>query len=256
MGRKWSYIWRSAVALLALWLVIMKAAQQVKWIGPDPLLEFSLVIGAGLLVFSDNAYGVYQIYRRPKTNARRRKMEKYLLACLRALGESPGVDTFSLGASVYVYQRDWWRFNKRRLKRIRRYRLTDDPQESLISWNDTKGVVGKAARLGLPQHADWTKLAPLWNAEGSITVDTYNALSESDKWGFSYEEFHQVASKYVEALAVPIMNQEGSKVIGVLGLDVPYRSRAKDYSCVLKSYDAKQIATTCAIGLREVLSGE
>lgn len=46
MGRIWSFVWRGGVALLALWLVNLKGAQQVRWIGPDPVLEFLLVIGA------------------------------------------------------------------------------------------------------------------------------------------------------------------------------------------------------------------
>lgn len=255
MERVWNYSWRSIVALLGLLLVFLKAAQQVKWIGPDPALEFSLVMGAGLMVFLDNAYGVYLLYLKPKADKRRRKVEKHLLACLRTLGRDRAL-TFNLGASVYVYQRNWWRLDKKRLRRVRRYRLTDDPQESLISWSDAKGVVGKAAREGLPQHADWTALAPVWNANGGASVESYAALPEADRWGFSFEEFRQVASKYVEALAVPIMNRQGTKVLGVLGLDVPYRADSRKNSCILNTDDARRVASTCAIGLREVLDGE
>ncbi|NHW49195.1 hypothetical protein HAV21_20245 [Paenarthrobacter sp. MSM-2-10-13] len=256
MGRIWSYVWRIAVALLALWLVGLKAAQQVKWIGPDPWLEFVLVVGAGVLVFADNIHAVVQLYKRPGEEKRRRKIEKTLLACVRALGEnSVALDTFSLGASVYVYRRRGWFSSNRPMKRIRRYRLTEYPQESIISWSDSKGVVGKAARSGLPQHADWTKVSPRWNTTETSAVEAYNHLSQDDRWGFTFDEFRQVASKYVEALAVPILNQNGGKVLGVLSIDVPFQGGGQEYSCSLDSDAAKRIATVCAMGLREVIDG-
>jgi hypothetical protein len=255
MGRWWSFVWRGGVALLALWLVGFKGAQQVKWIGPDPVLEFLLIIGAGILVFSDSVHGIVQTYRQPATEKRMRKIEKTLLACLRALGEeSAAVDTFSLGASVYVYRRRKWFGMARPMKRIRRYRLAEYPQESLIKWSDGKGVIGKAAREGMPQHADWTKISSLWNTDKAAAEKAYHLLPEADRWGFSLGDFRQVASKYVEAIAVPILNQDGSKVLGVLGIDVPYRDE-KEHSPVLASAGAKRIATACAIGLREVLDG-
>lgn len=255
MGRIWSFVWRGGVALLALWLVGLKGAQQVKWIGPDPVLEFLLVIGAGILVFSDNVQAIVQIYRRPAVEKRMRKIEKTLLACLRALGEeSTSIDTFTLGASVYVYRRRGWFSGARPLKRIRRYRLAEYPQESLIKWSDRKGVIGKAATEGMFQHADWTKLSPLWNIDREAAEERYQHLSDAERWGFSRDEFRQVASKYVEAIAVPILNQDGSKVLGVLGIDVPYRDE-REYSPVLTSAAVKRVATACAIGLREVLDG-
>lgn len=258
MGRRWTYLWRSVVALLALWLVGMKAAQQVKWIGPDPTLEFTLVVGAGVLVFADNVQAIYQTYRQPKADRLRRKMDLSLLACIRSLGEEPhvGVDPWGLGTSVYVYRKKWRIFDATRMVRIRPFRLTDDPQESIISWTDKKGVVGKAGREKLPQHADWTKQAPNWNADRSKAVALYKALSDEDRWGFSFEEFNQVACKYVEALAVPIMNRDGTKVLGVLGLDVPFRPHASGYVCALNTHEAERIATTCAKSLREALDSE
>ena len=51
LGRIWGFVWRGGAALLALWLAGMKGAQQLKWIGPDPVLEFLPVIGAGLWQF-------------------------------------------------------------------------------------------------------------------------------------------------------------------------------------------------------------
>lgn len=258
MSRKWGLVWRVIVALLAVILVGLKAATEVKWISGNAVIEFWVLMAAGLAVFGQSTHGAVQLYRKPRTEKRQKQIEKAVLACLKSIGEDSHIDPFTIGGSVYVFRRRrWWFSKKRRLKRIVRYRLNDYPQESVIAWTDKKGVVGKAATAALRSYVDWISIATDWNSGKALTVDQFSSLTKEERHGFSYDEYRQVASKYMEALAVPIVgSKQNPAVLGVLGIDLPYDEDRVGKPPALNGRRVTQFAYVCAATIQPFIDGD
>lgn len=206
MGRTSGLIARIVAAVLALLLVVLKAATLAGWIAANPTVEFWIIVAAGLVVFVQSLRGAARLSRLPRQEQRQRQLEKAVLASLKSVSDVTHVDLTTIGGCVYAVRRHAWPFRHRRLRRLVRYRLSEYPQGSGIKWTDRKGVVGQSLRDVAPRHFNWRQIAADWNDPRNVPRTAYDALPQAERMGFPFEEFRKVARKYSEGLAVPIVS--------------------------------------------------
>lgn len=265
MKRVLGLIWRIIVALVALALVVLKSATEVKFIGGDPQLEFVLLVAAGVAVFLESVVKAVQLIRRPAIETKKKRLEKAVLSCLQSISASTAIDVSEIGGSAFVIRRPFpwfalqrafpWVGGNRVLRRVLRLRLNDEPQPSKIKWTLDKGAIGSAARTGEVRHADWTAYATALNTTTGQEAVVYQNVPEDQRFGLSQEDFCRMARKYSESLAIPLIDSMGTRIIGSLSIDIPYESSRASQGRVLKSPETTRAVACAAVVADIILDG-
>lgn len=258
-------IWRIIIALVALALVVLKSATEVKFIGGEPQLEFALLVTAGIAVFLESVVKAIQLIRRPAIETKKKRLEKTVLSCLQSISASTSIDVSELGGSVFITRRPfpWFAFQRsfpwiranRVLRRVLRFRLNDEPQPSKIKWTLDRGAIGPAAETGVVQHADWTAYARALNTGVSNDASVYQNVPLDQRFGLSQEDFCRMARKYSESLAIPLINSTGTKIIGSLSIDIPYDNSRANQGCMLNSPETTRSIACAAVVADIILDG-
>lgn len=230
---------------------------------PDPARMLPVVMGvsqadwvatsvwagtlAALVVAADGVWGLIQAKLGKIDEENKKDINRAILSVLKALSENTGINIVYLGGSVFQYKKTWKSF---KLKTLVRYRLDDYPAASDIKWNGAKGAIGIAAETRDVVHCDWVKASNQLNAG----EDFLSALPHEQRFGFSNDELRQMVGKYYESLATPIKSEDGSKLLGILAIDIPNRSDVQREQAVLGERDVREVLTVpAAMAIARVL---
>lgn len=256
MRRKLGLVFRVTLALAALVLVGLQTAVARGVISPSAWLHVIIVVAVAGIVFIDNSRSAYASYRRPESQKRYREIEKLARTAILSIDQlSKDVSVRSLGVSVFVCKTKWRRrwlkaipFPQRELVRIVRFRMEERPQPSSVQWIKGKGAIGECWEIGNKVHRDHR--ATIANLGTQLTEQTFGELKPEVVSGFTYSEFREIRQKYVEVLAVPIKDEHGTRILGVLSVDRPAdegcRSNPSAVTLVLGSDNAEECAAYSA----------
>jgi len=243
--------YRVGLALSALVIGTLQALVANKVVSWPPWIVVAVASGFGLVVFLDNIRLVKRRLQAHERHAMRSRMHQPLVGALNAVTTARSVELPALGISVFAVKRSWyfkwylipWR--KTRLKRLFRFRLSEHPAESKVDWTIGKGTIGECWRDGVPVLHDRRQVAARYG-RGSYPADdlAYSALTQSDRCGFTRDEFVQTIDKYGEILAVPINARHSGDMIGVLSVD-----------CLASSYEGPAAPSVLAGGDIEEIAG-
>lgn len=219
MHRILSLIGKLALAIGLLALVLWNGLVDQSFIKDDPVARFWLLAVTGALVLVDAIVSAIRTFRAKGRDERKEAIRKALLPVLRQIARTHQLDVTILGASTYTTGR-------KRLKRVDRYRMSELPQESKVTWISNKGVIGQAWKTSEIRHVDWLPIHKKWG-KGQIKNEADWALvPDEDRFGFEMDEFNNIVDKYSEILAVPMLRAGSAKCVGVLAIDVPIRANA------------------------------
>lgn len=234
-------MWRIVLAVASFCVVAEKAAVIVGVTHPHPVFEgYALAAGAAVILYQSLASIIGGIVGDVQAS-RNKDAQKAVIACIRSIHELTGLDILSIGCSVYVASHRGLR-RAPYLRRDVRFRLSDMPQESDVTWTAGKGAVGTAWKTKRVTHKDWTALAARYgNVE--MTRAEFDRLKPSTTSGFTHMEFQTIAAKYAEILAVPIFGDGGC--VGVVAVDLPVEGYAGNGK-LLDNAAVKQIVGYCA----------
>lgn len=195
---------------------------------------------AAAVVALDGALGLVREYRRKITEEKNKDIEKTVLGVLRVLSRHAEIDILCLGGTVFEHKKKFWGGFK--LKTLLRYRLDDYPPPSGIKWQGTKGAIGYAVEKRTFVHADWVPYSAALNAGEDVLAD----IPQDQRFGFEDDELKMMVKNYYESLATPIMSADGSKVLGILAVDIPYRDGFTHEQSVLGDAQIQQNLLTSA----------
>jgi hypothetical protein len=210
---------RILLALGMLLLVIWNGLVDESFIRDDPVARLWLLVGTGLLVFAEATASAVRAFRTRGADQRRAAIRIAILPVLRDVARSRHIDITMLGASVFVVRLG-------RLVRVDRYRMSDLPQESRVTWKAGKGAIGQAWRTSSITHQDWRPIHERWGGQ-PITPEIWARIPPDDRSGFERDEFQNIVDKYAEVLAVPML-RPGGRCVGVVALDVPIRAQTTE----------------------------
>jgi len=71
-------------------------------------------------------------------------------------------------------------------------------------------------------------------------------IPQDQRFGFEDDELTMMVKNYYESLATPIMSADGSKVLGILAVDIPYRDGFSHEQSVLGDAQIQQNLLTSA----------
>jgi hypothetical protein len=180
---------------------------------------------------------------------RRIDLRKPVISALAVISQQTGIFITELGANVFLLA---GRGAKRRLERVERVRLSDNPPMSNIKWTYGKGVVGRCWANGRPEYFEWKPIADRW-AGKDITDEQFEAMRELHKQGLDKQEFMAMVAKYAEIYAVPIRDEFG-QFIGCLTFDRQWRPDDPRRE-LLRGPWIEDLAATTASVLQSVLTG-
>ncbi|PRY69506.1 hypothetical protein B0I08_102181 [Glaciihabitans tibetensis] len=244
-------IWRIFLAILAFGVIAQQAL--VTWGSLDPSPSFqgwALFIG-GLLVLIESIAALFTSANAAAEQVRLKSAEKVVLASLKTISDSTGIDLLCLGGSVFLAKKTGLR-QREFLHRELRYRLSDVPQPSDVEWVKGKGVVGSAWKDKHTVHKDLSAIADRYGAS-ELNEASFLRLRADTRGGFTREEFHSIIGKYAEVLAVLIWNSAQTSVIGVYAIDVPMTAVHEKSGTLLNEHPIHEIASSCASLLGDVL---
>jgi hypothetical protein len=199
--------------------------------------------GAAAVVALDGIWGLIRERRLRITEEKKKDIEKAVLGVLKVLAPYTGIDIVYLGGTVFERRKKLRGGFK--LKSLLRYRLDDYPPASGIKWQGEKGAIGYAVEKKTFIHANWVKYSAALNAGNDVLAD----IPEDQRFGFNDEELRLMVERYYESLATPIMSADGSKVLGILAVDIPYRDGLLHEQALLGDAQMQQTVLTSAAAL-------
>lgn len=198
---------------------------------------------AAAVVALDGLLGLIREHRLRITEEKKKDIEKAVLGVLKVLSRHTGIDIVYLGGTVFERKTKLWGGFK--LKTLLRYRLDDYPPPSGIKWQGEKGAIGSAVEKKTFVHANWVKHSADLNAGDDVLAD----IPEDQRFGLDDEELKLMVKRYYESLATPIISADGSRVLGVLAVDVPFRDDLRHEQAVLGDSQMQQTVLTSAAAL-------
>lgn len=201
---------------------------------------------AAVVIAVDGTWGLYKARRMRIDSEKNADIEKAILSVLTLLSDSIEISIIHLGGSVFRYKKRWRSF---RLKSLLRYRLDDYPGQSGFKWTGAKGAIGVAAETKRVVHCDWVEASTALHAGR----DPLPLLPEEKRFGFSNEQLLQMVEKYFESLATPIMSGDGSRVLGILAIDIPNRPKVQYDSAMLGARDIEELTVRAAAVIARAL---
>lgn len=169
---------------------------------------------------------------------------------------STGIDMLTIGVSVFKVKRrialrcHIWPFRFRRvLHRVERFRMTDLPQPSTVTWDLGKDAIGRCLATRRWQYKNWSPVVAQFQGSSQPSTQDFEQLQDDDRSGFTYAEFVGIMDKYAEIFAVPIMSVGGSSIVGVLAIDRPYDAALT--APVFNTGDVRDAAETAAVAICE-----
>ncbi|GAA3301985.1 hypothetical protein [Glutamicibacter nicotianae] len=208
-------------------------------------------IAVAVIVAVDGSMAIVKAKRTRRDEALRKDIQRVLLASLKTLSESTGVNIVYLGASVFRYKKTKEGF---KLNLLERYRLDDFPPRSIIKWTQGKGAIGAAAQKRTTVHCDWVALSQSLRNKCAPEDQIFSSLSDEDRFGFTDDELREMAGKYYESLATPILSASSRKILGVLAIDIPNRENISITQSLLGGRDKEErLAVPAAALLAQIL---
>lgn len=241
---------RIIVAAAALAAAVLQAMAEAKTFKGPTWLPVVLAISVAVFAFIDNARTSIRTIRAPKREGAWGRIQKTSAAALVQIADThPDLLIELMGVSVFVPKRRWL-IGPMRLVRPSRFRLSDAPQASSVTWSAGKGCIGVSFRDKRAVYCHWAPLARRYGGK-PVTESEFHAIPADKRWNFTREEFLGIVAKYAEILAVPIMSEDGGKIRGVVAIDRPYK--AGDNRKLLDNEDVRGIAEGLAVSIRDDL---
>ncbi|PVA92257.1 hypothetical protein DDK01_20400 [Mycobacteroides abscessus] len=218
-------LYRVLYAMAGLTVVVLSALIEAKVLDWDKRIAAYVAIGVGLLAFGDNLRLIKFKFDARERNAARARMHKPVVSALVAVQKVRPVDIEHLGVSVFGVHRRWvFRYRvfpwyEKHLKRLLRFRLSDYPPASDVSWTKGKGAIGECWAKKIRVLDDRRETAEAFGDPRHATEAMFRSLTEQQRCGFNFQEFVQTIGKYGEVLAVPIRANHTGELVGVLSLD-------------------------------------
>ncbi|WP_054246368.1 hypothetical protein [Rhodococcus opacus] len=246
---------RILLAVAAALVLALQALSQAKIFENPTWLPVVLGLAVAFLTLSDNARAAVRTARAPQRENAHMRVQKAAIAAVIEISKTTGVELEVIGGSVFtVHKRIAW---KKSLKCVRlqnaltrpvRFRVQDYPQASTVKWLSGKGAIGETLRHRSYAYIHWAPIAKRHGGPPPITREKFAAIQTGTRAGFTYKEFVGIVQKYAEILAVPIMSEDGAKILGVFAIDRPYvpgdNSKRFDDSVV------RGIAEVAAVAMR------
>ncbi|WP_432542101.1 hypothetical protein [Kineococcus sp. SYSU DK002] len=163
-----------------------------------------LILATALLAIVPAVLRAVAEVRGRRTAALRELHEDVLSGALWALADASGLDPRDLALAAYRVRRPRWRAAT--LERVHRVRARRRPGASGVAWAPGKGVIGECVASG-----------------AVVARDVAAAEGAGDPQGLSEAEIARVRGKYPVVVAVPLVDDSGSRsaVTGCLALDGP-----------------------------------
>jgi hypothetical protein len=193
---------------------------------------------------------LYQRYRRDRAAQFRLDVEETLKAVVIAVTDA-GPYWRNVGVHAFIMERPWYAPWKPRQVRMGRWRMTMAPEWDEIVWTKDKGVIGKCWRDRRGVRADLHKQ---WKEFYGCSKETWNALDDELRFGFTYEDFvnsRQAEGKNLEygvILAYPILDRR-KKYRGCVSVDVP-----AGHGRALDQIDVRNAALMAAATISKIMS--
>lgn len=208
-------------------------------------VAWSVLFGtfAASIVAADGVWSLIKANKVKNDEAIKSEIRIIILGVLKTLMENTGINIVYLGGSVFTYKETRQGFRRRKgfkLESLERYRLDDYPPRSDIKWTGEKGAIGLAAASRKTVHCDWVALSNILNNKVEHASKSISALAVTDRFGFSDDELRQMASRYYESLATPILSVDGSKLLGILAIDIPNRGDVEMTEAFLGDRDVEE----------------
>lgn len=202
------------------------------------------------LVLIDAAWTLAKERKQTRFEAVRENVSFFLLGALKFISDKTGINIIYLGGSVFEYKKKGKSF---RLESLVRYRFDAYPPPSGIEWTSGKGAIGAAAATREAAHCDWVALSTQLNRSPESKTELLTAVPDSARYGFTDDELARMGKRYYESLAVPILADDGEKLLGVLAIDIPNRNELDLANSLLGDKQSEQIATGAAAFVAKAL---
>lgn len=202
-------------------------------------LTTSVIAGimVATIVALDGGFSLRRAKRVARDEAMKSEIRRVILGVLKTLSESTEINIVYLGGSVFTYKKTRKGF---KLVPLERYRLDDYPPRSNVQWSGAKGAIGAAADSRKTVHCDWVDLSKALNCKDGSPDEIIAALDPSERFGFTDEELREMAGKYYESLATPILSVDGTKLLGILAIDIPNRGDVELNQALLGGRDREE----------------
>jgi hypothetical protein len=238
--------WRTSLALAGV------AVGTVNVLADRDLLDLSdtkqvvIIVGLAAVTAVDNTRLAVRRAREPAHEQVRVRVQKALVGVLIAISEDKNVRMTHLGSSIFVERRVGLLQRKQLVRRFR-FRVTDHPQASDVTWAKGKGVVGTCWETGQPKHRYRRPVADKW-AGKQLADGEWKKLPKETQSGFTREEFVSMVGKYAEVLAVPIKDDTG-ELVGIVSIDLTVD--APKGAKILNGRDVEVLVTNSAALVRD-----
>lgn len=202
-------------------------------------LAASVVLGvvAAAIVAIDGVWSLAKAKKVKANEAVTSEIRRVILGVLKVLSENTGINIVYLGGSVFKYKKTRKGF---KLESLERFRLDDYPPRSNIKWTGEKGAIGVAAASRKTVHCNWVALSNALARKQGSNDSLISSLDPAYRFGFSDDELRQMASRYYESLATPILSVDGTSLLGILAIDIPNRGDVEMNEAVLGDRDVEE----------------
>lgn len=232
--------WDGLLAIISLasgvatTLILIGKLPAAGWIAAAPGLATSVAL---FLVC------VFSLKVRARENKLRAVQQECLVLVTEALIEiarGAGVETTTLGASVFIVHRNAWQKLIRHpgtLRRIARLRFGGAPHKSRVKWTMGTGCIGRAWESKNEDYTWWTVSELEEQKKGSPEgLRGRESMTDSER--------SALAGKYSEVRAAAIISSAG-EAVGVLSVDRPAIHK-EGKTRVLSSDTARKMTATTA----------
>lgn len=199
-----------------------------------------------IIIAIDGTLSLLKSKRVKHDEAMKSEIRRVILGVLKTLSESTDINIVYLGASVFTYKKTRKGFT---LLPLERYRLDDYPPRSNIKWDKEKGAIGVAAATRKTVHCDWVDLSRALNNKDESAAGVITSLDSDKRFGFNDDELLEMAGKYYECLATPILSVDGTKLLGILAIDIPNREGVNIEQAQLGGRDKEEVLAVPAAAL-------
>lgn len=240
--------------LSALFLALQGLSEFGKF--QDPAwLPVALAVGVAFFMCADGVTAAIGAAGKVEKDESRARVQKVVVGALVQIAEECRLELSVIGGSVFRVQRRfvWCHWKKvphpRRMQvltRTVRFRLRDYPQASKVLWTTGKGPIGDVLRNRAPRHVHWAPIAKKYAKDPPITREAFKKIPKKTRDCFTYDEFVEIVGRYAEVLAVPILSEDGGKLLGIISIDRPHEEDTQKRF----GTSVKAIAETAAVAMR------
>lgn len=241
------------LAVLSFAVVALQCAAAAGWVPQDSARDNLLVFVGALLVFIGTISGIIRGRRNSALARRSERLREAVISSLHTISEVTGVDIWVLGGSVFIPKRRLRRAWRQELRRALRFRLSNTPLPSDVTWVGVKGAIGRAWKTKRVIHQNWAEVATSIASDPASEDRVFEELPSNLRGEFTSDELRSIAGKYSEILAVPVWNRRNTKVLGVLSIDVPW-STDRSTGVALEMGGVDEVAATCAYTIADVIA--